>query len=328
MGRGDLPRRLALAVFLALALVPALSGDYWTGQASRYVLFGIFAMSLSLVWGRAGILSFGHAIFFGIGGYVMAALTLGLLGSSGPVAFLGSPWVALAAAVLGAALVGAAFGGFLFAGKGLSGAYLAIVTLSVAVILEQAVRGTYALGADNGLVGVPALGAWAADPFDPVPAYYFVLGLAAVLYFALDRLLASPFGVVLSAARTDPGRLGHFGYSVLGVRLTAFVLGAAIAGLAGALFVSTDTFASPSLIGFGLSAEVLIWTALGGRAVLLAAFLAALAVRLAEAFLGEILGDFWLLGLGLIFMASVVFLPGGLIATPLLWLGDRISQTR
>jgi urea transport system permease protein len=92
------------------------------------------------------------------------------------------------------------------------------------------------------------------------------------------------------------------------------------------MFVATDGFASPSLIGFGLSAEVLIWVALGGRSIVLAAFLGAVAVRLAEAFLSGLLGDFWLLALGLVFMGSVVLLPQGLIATPMLWLNNRLGQ--
>jgi urea transport system permease protein len=313
----------AAVVFVALALVPILSSGYWTGQATRYVLFGIFAMSLSLLWGRAGMLTFGHAVFFGIGGYAMASLTMGLFGDGTLWELLARPWVALPVSVVGAGMAAAALGWFLFWGRGVSGAYLAILTLSVAVIAEQAVRGVYALGGDNGLVGVPALGAWAANPFDPVPLFYAVLMTAAVIYVGLDCLLRSRVGALLIAVRVNPDRLKHFGYSVFAVRLGAFVLGAAIAGLAGALFVATDGFASPSLIGFGLSAEVLIWVALGGRSILLAAFLGAVAVRMAEAFLSGLLGEFWLLALGVVFMASVVLLPQGLIATPLLWLNRR-----
>jgi urea transport system permease protein len=317
---------LAAIVFVALALIPVLGSGYWTGQATRYVLFGMFAMSLSLLWGRAGMLTFGHAVFFGIGGYVMATMTMGLFGDGILSELLAQPWIALPVSVGGAALAAAALGWFLFWGRGVSGAYLAIITLSVAVVVEQAVRGFYALGGDNGLVGVPALATWAADPFNPVPMFYTVLVIAAVVYVGLDRLLRSRMGALLTAVSANPDRLGHFGYSVFVVRLGAFVLGAAIAGLAGALFVATDGFASPSLIGFGLSAEVLIWVALGGRNILLAAFLGAVAVRLAESFLSGLLGDFWLLALGMVFMASVVLLPQGLIATPMLWLNNRWNQ--
>lgn len=319
--RRDVPRSLALLVFAVLALVPLAAGDYWTGQATRYLLFGIFAMSLSLVWGRAGLLCFGQAMFFGGGGYGMAVLTLGLVGGGA----LAAPWLALPLAVLGTALFAALLGTFLFRGGGISGAYLAVVTLAIAIVLEQTVRGSYALGADNGLVGVPPLPI-GADPWDPVPDYYFILALSAAIYFGLDRLLASPAGVVLTAVRSDPRRLEFLGYPVARIRIAAFVLGAALAAVAGALFVATDSFASPKLIGFGLSAEVLIWVALGGRHVLLAAFLSAAAVRWIEGVLSGALGEWWLLALGAVFMVSVVLLPRGLLATPLLWLGGRLTR--
>lgn len=319
--RRDVPRRLAAAVFLALALVPALAGDYWTGQLTRYLLFGMLAVSLSLVWGRAGILCFGQAMFFGIGGYVMAALTMGIAGAG----WFAHTWPALTIAILAAAAFAAILGAFLFRGGGISGAYLAAVTLALAVIVEQAVRSAYVLGADNGLVGVPGLGI-GSGLRNPVPGYYFVLSVAAAVYFGLDALLATRFGVLLTAVRSNPVRLGFLGYSVGAIRVAVFVLGGAIAGLAGALFVATDAFASPSLIGLALSAQALIWVALGGRSVLLAAFLAAVAVRLAEGWLSQALGQWWLLALGLAFMVSVAALPGGLLGTPLVRFGAFLRR--
>lgn len=317
----ELAAVLPLLVFGALALVPFAAGDYWTGQATRWLLFGIFAMSLSLVWGRAGLLCFGQAMFFGGGGYGMAVLTLGIVGGGA----FAAPWLALPLAVAATAAFAALLGAFLFRGGGIEGAYLAIVTLAIAVLLETAVRGSYALGADNGLVGVPPL-PLAADPWNPVPGYYLVLGLAAAIYAALAGVLASPAGVILAALRSDPRRLESLGYPVARIRVATFVAGAAIAALAGALFVATDSFASPKLIGFALSAEVLIWVALGGRHILLAAFLAAAVVRWAEALLSGALGEWWLLALGGGFMLSVVLLPRGLLATPLEWLSGRIRR--
>ena len=321
IARRDVPRRLAAAVFLALALVPALAGDYWTGQLTRYLLFGMLAVSLSLVWGRAGILCFGQAMFFGIGGYVMAVLTMGIAGAG----VFAHTWPALAVSVAAAAAFAAALGAFLFRGSGISGAYLAAVTLALAVILEQGVRSTYALGADNGLVGVPGLGL-GSGLRNPLPGYYFVLATAAAVYFGLDALLATRFGVVLTAVRSNPSRLGFLGYPVSAIRVAVFVLGGSIAGLAGALFVATDAFVSPSLIGLALSTQALIWVALGGRSVLLASFLAAVAVRLAEGWLSGALGEWWLLVLGLAFMISVVALPGGLLGTPLVRIGARLRR--
>jgi urea transport system permease protein len=319
------PRAAALAVFLALALVPALGGDYWTGQATLYVIYGLFALSLSLVWGRGGLLCFGQAMFFGMGGYVMAVVTTGMAGGDWPA----PTYAGLALAVLLSAAFGAALGCFLFWGRGLSGPYLAVVTLAIAVILERIMNSWYALGGYNGIFGIPPLdlGAFGAS-FElsaPAPQFYAVLAAAAAVYFALDRLLRAPFGVVLTAVKTNPARAEYFGYRIQGVRVAVFTVGAAVAGLAGALFAAADGFVSPTLIGFGLSTEVLIWVALGGREVPLAAFLGAIAVRLLEAYLAEMLGAYWLLALGLVFMASVVLLPRGLIATPLERLARRIG---
>ena len=318
MSRWDAPPWLALMVFAALAAAPSVLGDYWTGQMARYLLFGLFAASLALVWGRAGILCFGQAMFFGVGGYAMALLTLGIV----DIPALADAWAALALAVLAATLFALLVGVFLFWGAGISGAYLAIVTLALAVILEQLVRGWYTLGADNGLSGVPPLPV-GDNPWDPRPTYYVLLAIAAVVYAGLAALLASRFGVLLTALRTNPQRLTYLGYSVVGLRIGAFVIGGAVAGLAGALFVATDAFASPSLIGFALSAEVLIWVALGGRSVLLAAFLAAILLRVAESYLSEALGEWWILALGVLFMLAVAVAPQGLLATPLLQLRAR-----
>jgi branched-chain amino acid transport system permease protein/urea transport system permease protein len=287
---------------------------------SRYVLYGILAMSLAFLWGRAGMLSFGHAAFFGFGAYTMAAILLGRIDIG-----IANPWLALALAVAATAAFGLVLGVFLFWGGGIRGPHLALVTLAVAVVLEQAVRGWYALGADNGMSGVPPL-PLGDDPWNPRPAFYVALLAAMAVYALLDALLASRFGAVLTALRTNPDRLPYFGYSVIAYRVAAFVLGAAVAGFAGALFVTTDSFASPSLIGFALSAEVVIWVALGGRSVLLAAFLSAIVVRLAEAYLSETLGPWWLLALGVLLMVSVVALPQGLLATPLQRLARSLAR--
>jgi urea transport system permease protein len=311
-----------LVVFVLLALSPWLLGVYWTTQLAVYVIYGLLAMSLALIWGRAGLLCFGQAMFFGIGGYAMAIVTTGMLGDG-----LASTHLGLAVAVLGAAGFAMLLGAFLFLGRGLSGPYLAIVTLAIALILERVVNNWYALGGYNGILDVPPLAFGSVlvtyDYWDPAPQLHLVLAIAASVYFLLERLLRSPFGVLLSALKTNPRRLEFLGFSVLSLRVGVFVVGAATAGLAGALFAAVEGFVSPSLIGFLLSTEVLIWVALGGREMLLAAFLGAIVVRVIEATLAERLAGDWLLALGLVLMASVVLLPKGLIATPLGWLARR-----
>ncbi|MBM3516774.1 MAG: branched-chain amino acid ABC transporter permease [Alphaproteobacteria bacterium] len=322
MSRGEAPSWFGMAVFAALALVPLLAGEYWTEQLTRYLVFGMFALSLGLVWGQGGMLCFGQAMFFGLGGYLMALATTGMLGP-----LFASTYAGLALALLGAGAAAAAIGYFLFWGAGLSGAYLAVVTLAMAYIVEQAVRSSYWLGADNGLSGIPPLdfGLFSGHLVieATAPRYYLILALLGLAYWLLVRLSTSPFGLVVAAIKGNPMRAAFLGHRILAVRLRVFVVGAALAGLAGALFVATDAFASPTLIGFGLSTEVLIWVALGGREMLLAALLGALAVRLLEGWLATYLGDYWLLGLGVVFMATVVLLPAGLIAAPLRHLAGR-----
>jgi urea transport system permease protein len=316
------PRWLAVVVFLGLAGIPFLGGDYWTGQSTRYLCYGLFAMALSLVWGRGGILCFGQAIFFGMGGYAMAALTKHM----GPDWLAGS-LPALGIAVLLPALAAAAIGYFLFWGRGLGGPYLAIVTLALSIIGERLMVNWYAMGGFNGLLDVPvfSLGipGFLPDTESPLPMFYLLLGVAAAVYLAIDRLLLSPFGILLTALRDNPRRAEFFGYEILPPKLEIFVLGAGLSGLAGGFFVAVDGFASPTLLGSGLSTEVLIWVALGGRGMPLAAFLGAIATRLIEGELAESLGNYWPLALGLLFMASVVLLPQGLIATPIGCLSGR-----
>ncbi|MEM7023405.1 MAG: branched-chain amino acid ABC transporter permease [Pseudomonadota bacterium] len=315
-------RPISIAVFAVLAIMPLVAGAYGLAQLTLYVIYGMLAMSLSLIWGRAGLLCFGQAMFFGIGAYAMAIITKGMLDPA-----LASSYLGLGFAVAASGLFAALLGLFLFSGRGLSGPYLAIVTLAIALILERLLNNWYALGGYNGLLDVPPLTfeqfSVGQDYWDSGPLFYLILAIAAAVYFGLERLVRSPFGIALTAIKTDPRRVEFLGYRVMVLRLTVFVIGAGLAGFAGALFAAVEGFVSPTLIGFLLSTEVLIWAALGGREVLLAAFLGAIVVRWLESNLVGLLGDYWILALGLVLMVSVVLLPKGLIATPLERLGRR-----
>ena len=280
-------RPIGIAVFALLALAPLLGGAYALAQLTLYVIYGMLAMSLALIWGRAGLLCFGQAMFFGIGAYAMAIITKGMAGEA-----LASTYVGLVLAIGAAGLFAAVLGYFLFSGRGLSGPYLAIVTLAIALILERLLNNWYALGGYNGLLDVPPLdlrlarrrrrilGSGAAALPDPGDR-------RSRLISASRRCCARRSASCSSAIKTDPQRAEFFGYRVMGLRVLVFVIGAGIAGLAGGLFAAVEGFVSPTLIGFLLSTEVLIWAALGGREVLLAAFLGAIAVRWIESSLVE-----------------------------------------
>ena len=314
MNKPSARRYLEAFVWLVLAALPAVLGDWQTGQLALFFCYGIFAMSLAFVWGHGGLLCFGQAVFFGIGAYAMSLYTLGMFpwqaGAGGSLAGLGL-------AVLAPAAFAYLLGRFLFHGKGLRGAYLGIVTLAIAVIAERLAINWDFAGGLNGLMNVPPL--TIPSPVEPIEVwdsgalYYTGLVAAFAVYLVFELLLASRFGLVLRAIRNDEDRAQFLGFDTADYKIWVFTFGAAVAGLAGALFVTQFNFVSPSLIGFALSTEVLIWVAVGGRGFLLAAFLGALVVRGLEDRLSESLGSAWLLVLGLLFVTVVVAFPRGLL---------------
>ena len=307
---------LSILVWTALALSPAVLDSWAASQLAQYMTYGLFAMSLAFIWGQGGILCFGQALFFGIGAYAMALVTLGRLPVLGE-----SQWVGALLAVGLAAATANLLGRLLFHGRGLSGAFFAIVTLCAAFIVEIAAQHWRFVGGFNGLIGVPPLAApWGSGPsayLGPLASYYAIYAVVLAVFLGLLAIERSPFGTVFRAIRDNEQRTGFFGYDVTEYKTVAFTVSGAVAGLAGALFTAQFGFVSPALIGFALSTEVLIWTAVGGRGVLLAAFLGAVLVRSVEGVLSENLGNYWLLILGLLFVLTVVVAPRGLFGVVL-----------
>ena len=316
MRRGNVGVWLSAAVWVALAACPLVIDAWAASQLAQYMTYGLFAMSLAFIWGQGGILCFGHALFFGIGAYAMALVTLGRLPALGD-----SQGVGLLLAILVAAGVANLLGRLLFHGRGLSGAFFAIVTLCTAFIVEIAAQHWRFVGGFNGLIGVPPLAApWRSGAhawLGPVESFYAVFAIVLAVYLVLLAIERSPFGTVFRTIRDNEYRTGFFGYDVTEYKTVAFTVSGAVAGLAGALFTAQFGFVSPALIGFALSTEVLIWTAVGGRGVLLAAFLGAVLVRSVEGVLSENLGNYWLLILGLLFVVTVVVAPRGLFGVVL-----------
>jgi len=311
----------------SLALAPLAMSSWQLGQLTLFFTYGLFAMSLALVWGHCGMLCFGQALFFGIGAYAMSLVTLGKIPGLENVP---SSYLGLVLAVLAPAAVANLLGRFLFYGRGLQGAYFGIVTLAIAVVAERLAINWNYIGGLNGLMNVPPVNlGLLGDGFeiwDTVPVYYLTLTVAVVVYLLLESFIRSRYGIVLRAIRDNQERTAFFGYDTTSYKITAFTLSAAVAGLAGALFVTQFGFASPPLIGFGLSTEVLIWVAMGGRTFLLAAFLGALVVRGLESFLSEMLGPYWLLVLGASFVLTVIFFPRGLVGESFIWLKGAIQR--
>jgi urea transport system permease protein len=296
-------------ILLGLICFPLLKDAYFLSQLTLFLVYGLFAMSLSLIWGYGGILCFGHAIFFGIGAYIMALSTKGMLmGLSG---IFTSTLFSLLLAVFATAIFAAILGYFLFTGQ-LSGPYFGIVTLAVAVIAERIATKWSYIGGFNGLTGIPAISIGGYSITNPVILFYFILGISLTLYLICTFIVNSHFGTVISAIRDNENRVEFFGYNIVTFKILIFTISGAIAGLAGALFAVVAEFVSPTIMGFGLSTEVLIWVALGGREILLASFLGAIVVRSVESLFSDALGHYWILALGIFFVICVMFFPRGL----------------
>ncbi|MBP9183259.1 MAG: branched-chain amino acid ABC transporter permease [Fuscovulum sp.] len=305
-----LPLLLTAGFAAALLLAPLVLDDWRLSQLGQLLTYGLFALSLGFIWGKAGILCFGQAIFFGVGAYVMALVTLGELPMLGA-----SQWTGFLAALLGAGVVAFGFGLFLFGGRGLTGAHLAIVTLCASVVVEIAAGRWPFIGGFNGLLGVPPL----VVPWDrediymtSLETYFLIFATLALVYLLLQWISQSPFGTLLAAIRSNEDRTRFLGFQVTGAKLFAFTLSGMISGLAGALFTAQFGFVSPPLLGFALSTEVLIWVAVGGREVLLAAVAGAMLVRWGENVLTDRLGEYWLLAMGMLFIVVVIVAPRGL----------------
>jgi branched-chain amino acid transport system permease protein/urea transport system permease protein len=304
---------LTTSFWILILMSPIFLEGWNLDLLSQLMIYGIFAMSLSFIWGQAGLLCFGHSLFFGIGAYVMALTTKGMIPGVSDSSISG-----LSLAIIFPALIAGLLGLALFKGRGLFGAYFGIVTLSAAVIAERlAINWSY-IGGFNGILDIPPIQLeWNEkyiEFYDPFLFFLIVLVASFATFFVLIRFERSAFGTVLRGIRDNEKRAVFLGFETAEYKATAFAISGGVAGLAGALFAAQFAFVSPAILGFALATEVLIWVAIGGKNVLLAAFIGAMTVKSVENVLSDTLGQYWLLVLGLLFVISVVALPRGLLA--------------
>ena len=298
----------ALVVFLALALLPFLVSGYPIYILPQYMLFGVMAMSLGLLWGFGGILSFGQAGFFALGAYTMGLAMQGKFG-------VNPAYVGLVLSLLVGGVVAAVTGYFLFS-AGVRATYFVLVTLALSIMVEQiAVSQSDITGGWNGMyidrmsLTFGPLGE--ISLFDDAPSYYAVLPVVIVIYFLLRWLLRARFGKVLIGIRENEDRLTALGYDTSLYKTCAFALSGAIACFAGALYGTHANFVAPSLGGVLFSTEVVVWVAIGGRASLLGALLGGIVVASLSNYLSTVTPEYWQLAIGLIFMLVIIFFKGG-----------------
>lgn len=294
-----------------MAAVPIVSGDaFFVDRLGRYFLFAAFAISVDLIWGFGGMFTFGHAAFFGGGGYVVGLLT------THEVGFLPVPlWVALMAAVAAAAAFALALSSFVFSGRGaLRGVEFSVVTLAVTVMAERLMNaGGSITGGQNGILMTASLEIPGVVSLQQGHGFYVVAGLVLVAtYLVVQRFLGSRSGLILRGIRDNEDRVDLLGYDVPGIKRRAFVLSAAIAALAGAVFHVHEGIVSPGAVGVGASTLVLLWVVLGGRGTLIGPIAGAILLPYLTATLSGSLLDTWLVIVGIILVAVIVLLPSGI----------------
>ncbi|MEZ2349814.1 ATP-binding cassette domain-containing protein [Caballeronia sp. RCC_10] len=308
------------AVTIILLVLGVAMPEFATLQATSWALFGLLAVSLTLVWGHGGIFSFGQGAFFGVGAYVYSLTAINLL----PVTH-----ETLSAVILGtlaAAALAVVVGYFIFYGN-VGDVYVGIITLAMTLVLFTVLSSTAdpkyhvgeaQLGGYNGISSVPPVTMPIGEDgtaLTVVQLYALVIVICAVVVAGLYTLLNRPFGRVLTALRQNELRAQLLSYDVRLRKLAVFCVGGAVAGLAGALYASWAMFISPVVFGLSLAAQVVIWVLVGGRVSFLGAFIGATAVQSVSFALGGGAGDATPIVLGTVLIAVVLFLPDGVVPT-------------
>jgi len=332
----------AIAIPALNLLVPSGStlhvSTYLVALFGKYICYAILALSIDLIWGYAGILSLGHGAFFALGGYAMGMYLMRQIGTRGvyanpilpdfmvflnwqelPFYWYGFNHFAYAALMvfLAPGLLAFVFGWFAFRSR-VTGVYLSIITQAMTYALMLGFfRNNFGFGGNNGLTDFKDILGFNVQAEGTRNALFFISCLALALCFLVCRaIVTSKFGKVLVAIRDAEARTRFLGYRVEAYKLFVFTLSAAMAGLAGALYVPQVGIINPGEFAPGNSIEAVIWVAVGGRGTLTGAVLGAFVVNYAKTFFTSgFLAPYWLFMLGALFVLVTLLLPRGIIGT-------------
>jgi len=298
---------------------------YWQGQLISFFIMAVLAISYDLLIGYSGILSFGHAAFFGAGAYTTALLLThwapnfiekyritmpGLGDITSEVVFV----LILLAAALASLLIGLLFSA---TSVRLKGAYFAMLTMALAEafhIISKATDFVKWTGADEGLHGVPTPD-WLNPTQYRLRFYFIALIFLVISYFVVRRFTNSPVGRVIVASRENEDRMRMIGYNPTVYRTITFLMSALIAGLAGSMYSMWNMSATPSMTSATLTINTLIMVILGGMGTLVGAIVGAGMMQAFSQFLYTWFGARWPLIFGLIFILIVLFVPYGIVGT-------------
>ena len=313
--------KATLVLLIAIALFvgcPFVLPVYWTMILTEILIMGLLAMSFNLLFGYTGLLSFGQAGFFGVGAYATALF----LSKGGNSLLLGL------AAACGAGAVAAAIIGMLCVRR--DEIYFAMITLGFGMMLYTIAHNWFDLtGGSDGLplMNTPPLTILGREfsLFDPVVMYLFVFSITIIGIFFLWRVVRSPFGLMLTAIRENKQRLSFVGAGVQNLRLTAFVISGALAGVSGGLFCLFNAMATPDILHWGFSARPVLMTVLGGSGIFFGPLFGAAIFFGLEQLITD-LTENWMIFLGFILIPVVIFFPRGILGSLVHWIRTRTKR--
>jgi branched-chain amino acid transport system permease protein len=302
-------------ILALLAIAPLVLPEFWRRFLTEILIWGLLAMSSDLLIGYTGMVSFGHSAFFGLGMYGAAAA---LLWFEPP-----SLWLAIPCGLVAAAAVA----GFVaYFSTRLRDIYFAITTLIFSQIFYVVIfTWTEVTGGENGLtfsrppLGIPGI---VSAPFTSTTLHWFVLAIVTLSYLVLRRVTQSPFGMVLQSIRENETRTRAIGYPIERYKIVAVMLSGLFAGLAGVLYAVQNRFAAPDFVFFLVSGEVVIFNVLGGIGTLVGPIVGAAFFLLLREGFSRFLTEYYLIPLGLVFIAMVIFMPQGLLGFARRWLNQ------
>jgi branched-chain amino acid transport system permease protein len=284
---------------VAVAAGPAFLEPYPVKLLQEILVWGVFAMSLDLLMGHAGMVSFGHSAFFGIGGYTAALVLSREAGTLGAL-------VLPAAVAAAAALVIGVFS------IRVSGVYFIMLTLAFSQMFFAYTFQSAWVGAEDGIVGVPRAVVAGVDTTKAWSFHLYLVAVVAAAVLLLWRVVRSPFGHVLQGIHENEARMQAVGYAVGRYKLLAFVVAGTVAGVAGALYTQLVGSITPDAFLWTTSGEALLMVIIGGTGTLFGALLGSAAFILLQSFVSSYT-ERWMLILGATFVLFVLFAPGGIV---------------
>jgi branched-chain amino acid transport system permease protein len=313
-GRHALVYWSGFAVILALLIIaPLVLPEFWRRFLTEILIWGLLAMSSDILIGYTGMVSFGHSAFFGLGMYGAAAA---LLSVQPP-----NLWLAILYGLVAAAAVA----GFVaYFSTRLRDIYFAITTLIFSQIFYVIIfTWTELTGGENGLTfrrPPLAITGLFSMPFTSTTLHWFVVAVVTLSYLVLRRITQSPFGMVLQSIRENESRTRAIGYPIERYKIVAVMLSGLFAGLAGVLYAVQNQFAAPDFVFFLVSGEAVIYNVMGGIGTLVGPIVGAAFFLLLREGLSRFFTEYYLIPVGIIFVAMVIFMPQGLLGFMRRWL--------